>query len=95
MPAKFWKRDNPALYEINTTAWLWELSEKYGKNLTLGQVPGVEWDRLNSCGMDFIWLMGIWKRSPRSRQIGLASRWLRQDFEAAFPGYREEDVIGS
>ena len=37
MTTKFQTRENPALYEINTAAWLFELSKKLGKPLLLGE----------------------------------------------------------
>ena len=32
----------PSVYEINTWVWLVELSEEYGKNITLSSVPAAE-----------------------------------------------------
>jgi hypothetical protein len=95
MSAKYWPRDNPALFEINTIAWLWELAQKLGKTITLGQVPGSEWDLLKTKGMDFIWLMGVWKRSPRGRLISLNSSHFRASFETVLPGFKDKEIIGS
>jgi hypothetical protein len=56
-------RIHPHLYEINTWAWLEQLSQQYGRRISLGDVPDREWDALRALGFDFVWLMGMWKRS--------------------------------
>ncbi len=95
MSVKYCPRDNPCLYEINTVAWLWELSQKHARPITLGGVPGSEWDNLKALGMDYVWLMGVWRRSPQSRQIGLKSLALRASFNEALPMFKDEDILGS
>ena len=92
---KYLPRDNPNLYEINTAAWLLELSQKQGEPVNLGNIPVAEWDKLKAAGMDYVWLMGIWKRSPQSRQIFLNSAQLRASAETSSPGFKVEDVKGS
>jgi hypothetical protein len=54
---------HPHLYEINTWVWLEELSAKHSRCMSLGDVPGEEWDRLADLGFDFVYLMGMWRRS--------------------------------
>ncbi len=92
-------RENPALYEIHTYVWLYELSEQFGHRVTLGNVPAAEWDRFAELGFDYVWLMGIWKRS----QTGI--RMFRDETEeytpfASFidcilPGWESDDLVGS
>jgi glycosidase len=89
------QRENPAIYEINTAAWLWELSQNLGRVITLKNIPAGEWDRLKAHGMDYVWLMGVWKRSRESCQICLTSSDLQASFEKALPGYHVQEVIGS
>jgi hypothetical protein len=88
-------RDNPSLYEINTAAWLYELSEKMGKTILLGDVPSQEWDKLKALGMDFVWLLGVWSRSQEGRKICLEDPGLRKSFSAVLPGCGNEDIMGS
>jgi hypothetical protein len=88
-------RPHPHLYEMNTWVWLNELSRKAGKITRLGDVSEQEWDRLRSLGFDCVWLMGIWERSPRSRQIARTDAGLRRAYDHALPGWREPDVVGS
>jgi len=93
--AKFSLRANPHLYEINTWAWLEELSAKLGKQITLDDVPDSEWNALKSLGFDVIWLMGVWQRSTRARAIELADPTNVPTYDAALPGWTPEDVLAS
>lgn len=34
----------PVVYEINTWLWLRELSRKYGRRVSLADVPAADWD---------------------------------------------------
>jgi hypothetical protein len=95
MPKKFSLRKNPQLYEINTAAWLFELSRKSGKPVLLGDVPPEEWDELKSLGMDLVWLMGVWNRSQEGRKLNLNSPEFRAYFETVLPACSVEDIIGS
>ena len=63
-----WRR-YPLLYEINTWVWLNELSAQMGRRLSLADVPDIVLDALADWGFDAIWLMGVWARSPRGREI--------------------------
>ena len=42
----------PTLYEINTWAWLSELSEKDGRPVNLDSVPSTEWDAIAAGGFE-------------------------------------------
>jgi len=85
----------PLIYEINTAVWLTELSRKHHRTITLGNIPAPEWDALAELGMDSVWLMGVWERSPAGRAVALKNDGLREDFRRALPDYTPEDVIGS
>jgi hypothetical protein len=95
MSDKFSFRKNPLLFEINTAAWLFELSQKLGRTIKLGNVPPVEWDNLNAKGIDLVWLMGVWNRSQEGRQLNLNSKESRAYFETILPSCSTEDIIGS
>jgi hypothetical protein len=88
-------RRHPHLYEINTWAWLEELSARNGKRVTLGTVPSAEWDRLRELGFDLVWLMGVWKRSPAGRRIARTDPSNFGGYDAALPGWTMSDVVGS
>jgi len=50
--------------------WLDQLSRQYGWSITrLDQVPDQELDQLARRGFNALWLIGLWERSPASRQI--------------------------
>ncbi len=86
---------NPLIYEINTFVWLRSLSDELGKPVTLDSVPDHVWDELADIGMDAVWLMGVWERSPAGRVIALQNANFQQAFTEALPGYVAEDVAGS
>lgn len=88
-------RPHPHLYEANALILLRRLSRKYGRKLTLATVPEEEWQRLTQLGFDLLWLMGVWQRSPASRQIALTHPGLVTEYDKALPGWTEPDVAGS
>ncbi|MCY1136857.1 alpha-amylase [Actinoplanes sp. Pm04-4] len=83
----------PAVYEIDTWPWLTGLARRYGRPVTLGDVPGEVWDELSD--FDAVWLMGVWERSPAGLAVAVADPGLRRDFHAALPGLSATDVVGS
>lgn len=86
-------RRHPLLFEINTYAWLEDLSRREGRPVTLGSVPAAEWNRLN--GFDFVWLMGVWRRSPIARRIMRTDPARFAAYDEALPGWSMRDVVGS
>jgi len=88
-------RLNPHLYEINARIFIKRMSQKYGHPLTLATVPDEEWHQLAQLGFDLVWLMGVWQRSPGSRQEALLDTALRQAYDRALPGWTDNDVAGS
>lgn len=86
---------NPMIYEINTWVWLRELARKYGRPITLRNVPDAEWEVPVRLRMDAVWLMGVWERSPAGIAIALANRTLQEDFRRALPDVKGEDIVGS
>jgi Alpha amylase, catalytic domain len=87
-------RSHPHLYEIDTWAWLEDLSARLGREVKLGDVPDEEWDALADCGFDIVWLMGVWQRSAESRRISLEPA-NTQSYATALPGWTPADVVGS
>lgn len=86
-------RRHPLLYEINTYAWLEELSAQEGREIALGSVPAAEWDRLKQ--FDFVWLMGVWRRSPIGRRIMRTDPAYFSGYDEALPDWTMCDVVGS
>ncbi len=85
----------PIIYEINTWVWLFELSRKYGKAITLDTVPSEEWEYLSSIGADAIWFMGVWERSPAGIGVAMQNQGLLEDFRRALRDFSPEDIVGS
>ncbi|MCJ7642000.1 MAG: alpha-amylase family glycosyl hydrolase [Desulfobacterales bacterium] len=89
-----WPRQ-PIIYEFNTWVWLYELSQKHNRLITLGSVPEQEWDTIASLGVDAVWLMGVWERSPAGIRISLEHPGLQAEYQKALPDVSLEDVVGS
>jgi hypothetical protein len=85
----------PVIYEINTVIWLAELSRRHGRPLTLGDLPAAAWDEVVLPGMDAVWLMGVWQRSPAGLGIALRDATLQASFRQALPDLRPDDIVGS
>lgn len=86
---------NPILLELNAFTWVSRLREKYGSKLTLASVPAEEWMRIKERGFDAVWLMGVWKRSPKARQNAFRYPELKAEFTRVLPDWTAEDVGGS
>jgi hypothetical protein len=86
---------HPVIYEINTWVWLCELSRQYGRPIHLGVVPAREWNALADLGIDALWLMGVWERSPAGARIAMQNQGLVADFKGTLPDYSPADTIGS
>jgi hypothetical protein len=85
----------PVVHQINTWVWLAELSDQAGRHLTLADVPGSAWDEVLLPGVDTVWLMGVWERSPAGREIARAHQGLQTGYRRALPDLRSDDVVGS
>src|SRR5262249_38448145 len=88
-------RTHPHLYEISAWPWLEQLSATAGKTITLGTVPAAAWDGLAKKGIDCVYLMGVWQRSPTGRLMGRSDRGLISEFDRILPGWSMRDVPGS
>lgn len=54
----------------NTYVWLDQLSKSYGYEISrLDQIPEEELDRLARWGINGLWFIGLWERSPASKRI--------------------------
>ncbi|MAS37586.1 MAG: alpha-amylase [Anaerolineaceae bacterium] len=82
----------PVIYEINTWVWLTTLSEHYQRTITLENVPDEILDELVTYGLDAVWLMGVWARSPKS--VGLCRQYVHE-YRPALPDATQDDVVGS
>lgn len=89
------EKDMNLIYEINTHVWLKTLSGKYGKNITLANIPEKEIKQLKKLGFHAVWLMGVWLSSQKGREIALNHERLRSEFLNALPDLKNEDIVCS
>ena len=87
--------DQPVIYEINTAVWLGELARAAGLPVTLAGVGAADWDAVVPAGVDAVWLMGMWERSPAGLALANANAELQASFTDALPDLRHTDVLGS
>ncbi len=87
--------DQPVIYEINTAVWLDGLTRAAGRPVTLAGVAAADWDTAVPAGVDAVWLMGVWARSPAGVALANANAELQESFAEALPDLRRTDVIGS
>lgn len=85
----------PVVFEVNTWVWLDSLRREYGNGVTLGNVPERALQELADYHFDAIWLMGVWQRSQRSREIAWKHPGLRDEYRKGLPDCQEKDVVGS
>jgi len=85
----------PVIYEVNTAVWLEALSGEAGRPVTLADVPPQAWDAVTPAGVDAVWLMGVWERSPAGLAVASTNAGLQASFREALPDLRPGDVIGS
>jgi hypothetical protein len=85
----------PVIHEVNTFVWLGEIERRVGSALTLASVPAEAWDELCLPGVDAVWLMGVWERSPRGIEIGRTNPSFVSSHRASLPDMTDADVVGS
>jgi glycosidase len=84
---------NTVLMAKSTLVWLFQISQKYGREVTqLDQIPDEELDELSRRGFTGLWLIGLWERSKASRTI---KQWMGNP-EAAASAYSlyDYDIAG-
>jgi glycosidase len=77
----------------STLVWLYQLSKKYGREITrLDHIPDEELDELARRGFTGLWLIGLWERSNASKTI---KQWTGNP-EAAASAYSlyDYDIAG-
>ncbi|PWU21603.1 MAG: alpha-amylase [Candidatus Rokuibacteriota bacterium] len=85
----------PALYQINTRAWLTELSRGLGRPATLDDIPDGELDRVAELGFDWVWLLSVWRTGAAGQRVSRENPEWRREFQDTLPDLTEEDIAGS
>lgn len=88
-------RTNPHILEVNTRAWLNRLAAKYGRPLTLSDIPDEFLDSAKAMGFDAIWLMGVWQESAAAREIARADEGVLAQVRAVCPQANAQDISAS
>ncbi|MDR1899902.1 MAG: alpha-amylase, partial [Treponema sp.] len=91
-PDKDWM-PRTVLMAKSTLVWLFQLSQKYGREITrLDEIPDEELDELARRGFTGLWLIGLWERSSASKTI---KQWTG-NAEAAASAYSlyDYDIAG-
>ena len=86
---------NPLIYEIDTWTWLERLGRRGDHPVQLATVPAATWDGLAELGVDAVWLMGVWRRSPVGTAIAMADPRHLAEFRRVLPDFEPGDVAGS
>ncbi|MBN2572312.1 MAG: glycosidase [Ignavibacteriales bacterium] len=86
--------NNPYIYEINTRVWLNNFTKTQTK-AKITDVPISYWKSLKNLGIDYIWLMGVWKTCKTTIKKYCLTDELISEYKKALPDYTADDVIGS
>lgn len=85
----------PLLYQVNTRVVLTALSASLGRPATLDDIPDAELDRIAAMGVDWVWLLSVWRTGEAGKRVSRANAGWRKEFQATLPDLREEDIAGS
>jgi hypothetical protein len=85
----------PSIHEVNTWVWLGELGRRTGRPVDLAQVPADAWDAVCVPGVDAVWLMGVWTRSPAAAAVFRADAGAVAHYRSILPDYTDADAVGS
>ncbi len=85
----------PSLFEINTRAWLYRLSQESGRRVTLADIDDATLDDLARRGFDWIWLLSVWRTGPASRAVSRGNPAWQAEFRATLPDLTQDDICGS
>lgn len=77
------------IYELNTRIFCLE------NQCRIDEIPSWFLESQEVLAADWVWLMGVWKPSPRSVEICKSHEGLQREFKKALPDFSESDIIGS
>jgi hypothetical protein len=85
----------PSLFQINTRVWLTDLRRRFGRPVTLDDIPDEDLDRLVDLGFDWIWLLSAWQTGPAGQRVSRSNpEWLAE-FRHTLPDLEQDDIAGS
>eukprot|EP01029_Cantina_marsupialis_P008916 TRINITY_DN2089_c0_g1_i1.p1 TRINITY_DN2089_c0_g1~~TRINITY_DN2089_c0_g1_i1.p1 ORF type:complete len:535 (+),score=149.07 TRINITY_DN2089_c0_g1_i1:81-1685(+) len=86
---------NPFMLEISTRPFLYGLSQYYGRDIKLRDIPDGELKAIKDQGYDMVWMMGMWKLGQYGLNHDRTDSNLLKSFSHTLPGYTQDDIIGS
>ena len=85
----------PSIYQISTRPFLYELSQKSGKEIkTLAEIPDSVFEEIKQKKFDFVWFMGVWQIGEYGIKHDRTKESLIEQYKKILPDYTEEDAIG-
>ncbi len=88
-------RTNPHILEINTRAWLSRLAARHGRTFLLHEIPDEYWQLFKDRGFDAVWLMGVWKQSPKATEIARQNADIQAQIRAVKPDFSVDQITAS
>jgi glycosidase len=86
---------HPALFQINTRAWLAERAEALGHAATFDDIPDATLDRIAADGFDWVWPLGVWQTGEAGREVSRQEPSWQHEYRALLPDVTDADVCGS
>ena len=86
---------HPSLFQINTRIAIAERGRALGRQATLDDLPDHALDAMAAAKIDWLYLLGVWRTGPASRQVSCDNRAMRAEVERDMPDLRNEDITGS
>src|SRR5512138_695899 len=85
----------PSLFQVNTRAYLSELTTGLDHPATLDDVPGTQLDEWAAAGFDLVWFLGVWQTGPAGRQVSESTPGWLAEYRRVLPDFHMSDVCGS
>ena len=85
----------PALFQVNTRAFLAQQADALGRPATLDDVPDQALDEWAQAGFDWVWLLGVWQTGPAARRVSETNPAWLAEYRRVLPDFCPDDVCGS
>jgi hypothetical protein len=85
----------PSLYQVNTRVWMTALSRALGRRAILDDIPDSALDDFANRGLDWIWMLSVWRTGPAAQSVSRSNAGWRHEFEGTLPDLTDEDIAGS
>lgn len=89
------EKHRPALFELNTRVFLQEKNTREKAKKGFDAIEDSFLKDLQKKGIDFLWLLGVWKTGPAGRQVSQSNPAWQDSFKKALPDVDQEDITGS